>query len=129
MAFVWHVRTVGNPWLDLRDVLSDTTDVMSVDFDANRFLDRLVGPGVQPVLALFQNAGMGDDELPSYDQVRKWRMRGSMPGEWLARLLVALERTGSLPPGRPVMQALFCRTGASSKPKPVSSGPLHSVFD
>ena len=122
MAFVWHPRTVCKCYLDLSDILADKTDMLSIEFNANHFLDEHVGPGQQAVLALFQNAGLPDADMPSYDMVRKWRTRGSMPAEWLARVLLAKEMLGDPPLS---MRAYFSR----SNPRPDCSGSLPSVFD
>ena len=97
---------------------------MSVDeFTTNHFLDREVGPGVQPVLALFQSARL---EGPNGDTVRKWRERNSMPAAWLAKILLALEITE----GRSVSMAAYFNEGQSClNEKHSCSGLQPSVFD
>lgn len=97
---------------------------MSSDFSANTFLDNEVGAGLQPTLALFASAGM---EPPTYDSIRKWRMRDSIPAYWLARIHYALE----VVEGRPLSFAKYMDEGISScsTGKLCSSGSLPSVFD
>ena len=94
------------------------------NFTANQFLDDVVGPGIQPVLALFENTGL---DGPAYDTVRKWRARDSMPAAWLAKVLLALE----LAEGEPLSLAAYFETETAlcSKKKPSSSGSRPSVFD
>jgi hypothetical protein len=94
-------------------------------FTANQFLDDNVGPGLQPVLALFQNVGL---DGPAYDTVRKWRGRDSMPAFWLAKTLYALELAGGAPVS---LEKYFKNVGSiqCTNRKRVSSGLPPSVFD
>ena len=93
-------------------------------FTANQFLDNEVGTGVQPVLALFQSAGI---EPPQADAVRKWRERDSIPAIWFGKTLYALEVVGV----GPISLAVYFSSGDSkcSTKNPVSSGAPLSVFD
>ena len=94
------------------------------NFTTNQFLDDVAGPGIQPVLALFENTGL---DGPAYDTVRKWRARDSMPAVWLAKVLLALEMLE----GTPMSWAAYFEKeqGQCSKRKPSSSGSRPSVFD
>jgi hypothetical protein len=106
-------------------VLADKVDMMShTEFTANQFLDTEIGPGIPPVLALFESAGL---EGPSYDTVRKWRARDSMPAYWLAKTLYALECVD----GRTLSMGQYFKQGGSrcSNAKRSSSGSPLSVFD
>lgn len=100
----------------------------SDNFTTNDFLDREVGPGVQPVLALFQSAGL---DGPKYDAVRKWRARESMPALWFAKVLHALE----IVEGRQVSMSAYFYTPSSNEASPClkerrcSTGSPPSVFD
>ena len=95
----------------------------SAEFTANRFLDNEVGPGVQPVLALFESAGL---EGPNRDAVRKWRERDSMPALWLAKTLFALERVD----GRVLSMGKYFTEGQPClSRKHFSTGSRPSVFD
>jgi hypothetical protein len=97
---------------------------MSSNFTANKFLDNEVGPGVPPVLALFQSAGI---DPPQADAVRKWRERDSMPAIWFAKTLFALEVVGQGPIS---LKTYFDNGGrACLKLKSGSSGSQPSVFD
>jgi hypothetical protein len=97
---------------------------MMSTFTANTFLDNEVGPGVQPVLALLQNAGI---DPPQSDAVRKWRERDSMPAIWFGKVLYALEVTGTGPIS---LQTYFNSGGTKClNEKPSSSGAQQSVFD
>lgn len=93
-------------------------------FSANQFLDTEVGPGVPPVLALFESS---DLEPPAYDQVRKWRSRDSIPAFWLAKIHYALELTGH----GPMSFSRYITGGDTpcSTAKPSFSGFPPSVFD
>lgn len=96
---------------------------MSDNFDTNRFLDRVAGPGIQPVLAAFESAGV---DGPSYDMVRKWRSRDSMPALWLAKMLLALE----VLEGKPVSMRVVLKEASSCLSERRSfSGLPPSVFD
>lgn len=94
------------------------------EFTANRFLDTEIGSGIQPVLALFESAGL---EGPSYDMVRKWRARDSMPANWLAKTLLALEMVD----GRVLSMKKYYAKGRKrcSNAKHSFSGSQPSVFD
>lgn len=103
--------------------------MVSDNFTTNLFLDREVGPGVQPVLALFQSAGL---DGPKYDAVRKWRERESMPALWFAKVLHALE----IVEGRHVPMSAYFNTPHSDEALPCSlkerlcsTGSPPSVFD
>lgn len=97
---------------------------MSEEFTANGFLDREVGEGVQPVLALFESARL---QGPNGDAVRKWRERNSMPALWLAKVLLALE----IVEGRSVSMATYFKEGRRTclSEKHSFSGLQPSVFD
>jgi hypothetical protein len=105
-------------------VIYDKTDMMSDDFSANRFLDTEIGPGLAPVLALFESAGL---DSPSYDMVRKWRARDSMPAFWLAKSLLALE----LVDGAPLSMSKYFTEGRKRclQMRQDCSGSQPSVFD
>lgn len=122
---VCHFYAVCNTLLDTMSVIADKTDMMSDDFSANRFLDTEIGPGLQPVLALFESAGLGS---PSYDMVRKWRSRDSMPALWLAKSLLALELVDGAPLS---MSKYFKEEGRDEclQMRQDFSGSQHNVFD
>lgn len=95
------------------------------DFTANNFLNSEIGQDVPSVLALFESVGL---DGPSYDTVRKWRARDSMPAYWLAKTLYALELSGgdvmSLKKYFNDKEVILCSTK-----KRDFSGSLPSVFD
>jgi hypothetical protein len=120
------LRTVIKPCLDKSVNWLTKADMSYTIFTANQFLDNEVGPGVQPVLALYQSAGL---ESPAYDTVRKWRERDSMPAAWFAKTLYALEVVGGRGPMS--LKKYFAEVGADQclNQKRCISGLPPSVFD
>lgn len=64
-------------------------------FSARRFLTEQFGPNPDVMILDLQKHG---EHRPDRDTARKWYERDSMPGDWLAVIVYALELRDGKPP-------------------------------